>query len=317
MTPRVLRVGTRGSALALAQSTQVAAAVAAAAGCEYALVPIRTEGDVNRAPLVAIGGTGVFVAAVRDALSAGKVDLVVHSFKDLPTQSAPGLRLGAVPARENTSDALCSHGIELDRLRPGARVGTGSPRRAGQLLRLRPDICVVPIRGNVDTRLARVAPDDLDAVLLATAGLRRLGKEAAITQQLTAPQFLPAPAQGALSVECRADVDDALASALGTLDDPAARRTALAERAVLRELEAGCSAPVSALGLLHPETGILTLVARITTPDGTGEITVQATGPADDDPGAEAIGTAAARDLLARGAGRLVDALGSSAGSGR
>lgn len=317
MTPRVLRVGTRGSALALAQSNTVAAAVAAAAQCEYSLVPIRTEGDVNRAPLTTIGGTGVFVAAVRDALVADRVDLVVHSFKDLPTHPAPGLRLGAVPQRENTSDALCSHGIELDRLRPGARVGTGSPRRAGQLLRLRPDVQVVPIRGNVDTRLARVALDDLDAVLLATAGLRRLGKEASISQQLTVPQFLPAPAQGALSVECRADVDAALAAALAVLDDPAARRTALAERAVLRELEAGCSAPVSALGLLDPETGILTLVARVTTPDGTGEITVQATGQADDDRTAEAIGSAAARDLLARGADRLVDGLGSSAGSSR
>lgn len=312
---RVLRVGTRGSALALAQSTQVAAAVAAAAGCEYTMVSIRTEGDVNRAPLTTIGGTGVFVAAVRNALTADRVDLVVHSFKDLPTHSVPGLRLGAVPQRENTSDALCAAGIELEQLRPGARVGTGSPRRAGQLLRLRPDLAVIGIRGNVDTRLARVTPADLDAVLLATAGLNRLGRQAAITQQLTAPHFLPAPAQGALSVECRTDVPDELAAALGALDDPAARWTALAERAVLRALESGCSAPVSALGELDIATGTLTLTARVTTPDGVEEITVQATGPAVDDHTAEAIGVAAARDLLDRGAHRLVDGLG--AGSNR
>lgn len=310
MTPRVLRVGTRGSALALAQSTQVAAAVAAAARCEYALVPIRTEGDVNRAPLVAIGGTGVFVAAVRDALSAGEVDFVVHSFKDLPTQPAPGLRLGAVPVREDTSDALCSHGFDLERLRPGARVGTGSPRRAGQLLRLRPDVRVVAIRGNVGTRLGRVSQGDLDAVLLATAGLNRLGMDASISQQLTAPQFLPAPAQGALSVECRAEVDDELTAALAAVDDPASRWTALAERAVLRELEAGCSAPVSALAVMDQGAGFLTLTARVTTPDGHDEITVTATGSVHDDPSAETIGTGAARQLLDRGARELVDGLG-------
>lgn len=310
MNPRVLRVGTRGSALALAQSTQVATAVATAAGCEFILVPIRTEGDVNRAPLATIGGTGVFVAAVRDALTADRVDLIVHSFKDLPTFSVPGLRLGAVPQRENTSDALCAAGIGLEALRPGARVGTGSPRRAGQLLRLRPDITVVAIRGNVDTRLARVGPEDLDAVLLATAGLNRLGRQGAISEQLTAPHFLPAPAQGALSIECSADADDELTTALAAVDDRSARWTALAERAVLRELEAGCSAPVSALGLFDPGSGILTLTARVTTPDGTDEITVLATGPAEDDSSAESIGTAAARQLLDRGAHDLVDGLG-------
>lgn len=310
MTLRVLRVGTRGSALALAQSTQVAAAVAAAAGCDYALVPIRTEGDVNRAPLTSIGGTGVFVAAVREALSAGRVDLVVHSFKDLPTADSPGLRLGAVPQRANTSDALCSRGIALDQLPGGARVGTGSPRRAGQLLRLRPDLQVVAIRGNVDTRLGRVTADDLDAVVLATAGLQRLGRHGAVSQELSAPSFLPAPAQGALSVECRTDVDDDLAAALAATDDPLSRWAALAERAVLRALEAGCSAPVSALGVMDRGSGLLTLTARVTTPDGHAEITVTATGPVQDDASAETVGADAAQQLLNRGARELVDGLG-------
>ena len=204
MTGPVLRIGTRGSALALAQSGRIGAAVATATGCSVDLVRIRTEGDINTGPLAAIGGTGVFVTAVRSALLAGDVDMVVHSFKDLPTAPVPELDLAAVPLRENPFDALCARdGLQLADLPLGSRVGTGSPRRAAQLLAVRPDLKVEPVRGNVDTRLATVTTGELDAVVLAFAGLARLDRTAAVTELLDPPVMLPAAAQGALAVECR------------------------------------------------------------------------------------------------------------------
>ena len=212
---RVLRLGTRGSALATTQSGHVADRLAAAGvGCE--LVLIKTEGDVNSAPLATIGGTGVFVTAVRTALLDGRVDVIVHSYKDLPTATADGVRLVAVPPRANPFDALCARdGMRLADLPAGATVGTGSPRRVAQLRRLRPDITVTPIRGNVDTRLGFVASGALDAVVLARAGLERLDRHDRITELFDGGDFLPAPAQGALAVECRDDdawFIDALAS---------------------------------------------------------------------------------------------------------
>ena len=237
MTLPVLRVGTRGSALALAQSGAIAAAVAEKAGAASELVRVKTEGDVNSGPLAAIGGTGIFVTAVRTALAQGRVDLIVHSFKDLPTAVAPGLTLAAVPAREDPLDALCARdGLTLNTLPAGARVGTGSPRRTAQLLLLRPDLTVLPIRGNVDTRLRMVTDGALDAVVLAVAGLARLGRTAAITETFGPSVMLPAPAQGALAVECRTDdVETAwYAEAVRAVDSPDSRAAAVAERAARR-----------------------------------------------------------------------------------
>ncbi len=269
----VLRVGTRGSALALAQSGTVADRVAAAAGGCAELVRIRTEGDVNRGPLASIGGTGVFVIEVRSRLLAGEVDVIVHSFKDLPTASAPGIALAAVPRREDPSDALCArHGLTLDTLPRGALVGTGSPRRAAQLLRSRPDLVVKAIRGNVDTRLSLVSEGSLDAVVLAAAGLVRLGRSEVITQRLTADEMLPAPAQGALAVEARLqDADGAwYATALRELDDFASRSAVMAERSLLAALEAGCSAPVGASATV--DSTVLTLTGAVTAVDGSREV---------------------------------------------
>ncbi len=303
MSTAILRVGTRGSALALAQSGQVADRIAGIAGCAVDLVRIRTEGDVNPEPLATIGGTGVFVTAVRAALLDGRVDVVVHSYKDLPTAPADGVAVAAVPTRENPLDALCArNGLTLDELPTGSAVGTGSPRRAAQLLTHRPDLQVVPIRGNVDTRLRLVTDGRLDAVVLAAAGLRRVGRADAISQLLEPELMLPAPAQGALAVECRAaDAAAWFAEATRALDDPATRSAVLAERVLLRDLQAGCSAPVGAFAQVAD--GSLTLRAVVVATDGRDEFRVRRTGPAQD---AAGVGAAAAADLLAQGAANLL-----------
>lgn len=276
---RRLRLGTRGSRLALAQSGQVAEALRQAAGGGGAtgggsgglgidLVTVRTDGDGDRTPLRQLGGVGVFAARLRHALLDGEVDLVVHSFKDLPTQPVKGLEVICVPAREDPRDALCARdGLTLAALPEGARVGTGSPRRAAQLLAARPDLEVVDLRGNVPTRLARVrgleavgvgtdepvapsradAAGDLDAVILALSGLRRLGLEHCASEVLNLETMLPAPAQGALAVEARAGEDCAeLAQAVAVLDDEPTRLAVTAERALMARLGAGCAAPVGA-----------------------------------------------------------------------
>lgn len=277
--PGALRIGTRGSALALAQSGQVGGLIAAElpGGGEVELVRVSTHGDRDRvSPLAQIGGTGVFVTAVREALAAGEVDAIVHSAKDLPTAAAEGIVIGCIPPRADVRDALCARDqMTLAQLPPGARVGTGSPRRAAQLLRARPDLQVVGVRGNVDTRLARaLGPEaDLDAVVLASAGLQRLGREGVISELLDPRVMLPAPAQGALAVERRDDAAEgttedsgSLAAAMDVVDDPATRAAVTAERAVLRALEAGCSAPVAALAEVIE--GALVLRGLAISPDG-------------------------------------------------
>ena len=281
---RRLRLGTRGSRLALTQSGQVAEALMAAGGGGAAaaagkasegsgglgidLVTVRTDGDGDRTPLRQLGGVGVFAARLRHALLDGEVDLVVHSFKDLPTQPVEGLEVICVPAREDPRDALCARDdLTLADLPEGARVGTGSPRRAAQLLAARPDLEVVDLRGNVPTRLARVrgleavgvgtdepvapsradAAGDLDAVVLALSGLRRLGLEHCASEVLDLETMLPAPAQGALAVEARAGEDSVeLARAVAALDDEPTRLAVTAERALMARLGAGCAAPVGA-----------------------------------------------------------------------
>lgn len=426
-----VRLGTRASALALAQSRMVArdlraAAARAGAVLRIELVTVRTRGDVDPTALARLGGAGVFAAALRKALLDGECDLAVHSFKDLPTAGAPGLVVAAVPAREDPRDALClrppgraGSGGRADRgpgaeragadhstaaadptgpaeapvpagltgldgpaeapeltglggpaglvgltglggstdltgLRPGARVGTGSPRRAAQLLSIRPDLEIVEIRGNVPTRLARVvgsvvSPDgpmgavrepDLDAVVLALAGLRRLGLEAYASRILAAapagparsagadpePVMVPAPAQGALAVETREDVATrlpGLAVALAALDDPPTRAAVTAERSLMAHLGAGCAAPVGALA--RPDDGggsggdgggdgsaaRLRLDALVASLDGARRLIVREAGFARE---AEALGARAARSLLEAGAAGIADLRAGRAG---
>jgi hydroxymethylbilane synthase len=308
-----LRLGTRASALARTQSQTVADAVTAATGRPVELVHISTEGDRSAAAIAQLGGTGVFVTALREALLAGEVDLAVHSYKDLPTAPAPGLVLAAVPPREDPRDALVArNGLTLGELPPGSTVGTGAPRRVAQLRALGLGLDVVPIRGNVDTRLGRVRRDDgadgragdLDAVVLARAGLARLGLLDVVTETLDPLQVLPAPAQGALAVECRED-DEATRALLAALDDASTRACVAAERATLAALEAGCSAPVAAFAeVAEGEDGPeLYLRASVTALDGSdavrGSVTGSPTGAAD-------LGRALADDLLDRGAAALM-----------
>lgn len=252
--PLTVRVGTRASALALTQTGHVADALERLGAGPHELVHVRTDGDRLTGSLATLGGTGVFVTALRDALLTGDCDVAVHSFKDLPTGPAAGLTIAAVPRREDPRDALCAReGWTLATLPVGARVGTGSPRRAAQLRAVRPDLEVVDIRGNVDTRLGRVAEGDLEAVVLALAGLARLGRTDAVTEIIDPSVMIPAPAQGALAVEVRAadaQDDTPLADALRQLDDAPTRLAVLAERALLARLEAGCAAPIGALAHL-------------------------------------------------------------------
>ncbi|MFG1926732.1 hydroxymethylbilane synthase [Cryptosporangium sp. NPDC048952] len=307
---RALRLGTRASKLALAQSGDVAEAITATTGREVELVHISTEGDRDRTtPLTQIGGTGVFVSALRDALLAGRIDIAVHSYKDLPTAAAEGLTIAAVPVRADTRDALIARdGLTLDKLPPGARIGTGAPRRIAQVLAARPDVECVPIRGNVDTRMGKVSSGELDAVVLAVAGLARLGRDAEITEALDPDVVVPAPAQGALAVECRADDPD-LVELLGALEDVNARAEVIAERSLLAALEAGCSAPVAAWATAT--TTELTLRARVASLDGTSVLTdartIPVSRPHDDlHTDAEAVGRQLAADLLAAGADTLM-----------
>lgn len=298
-----LRIGTRRSALAIAQ-TELVAERLRAAGHDVELVPVSTLGDRSRAPVAELG-VGVFVSALRDALAAGSVDLAVHSYKDLPT--APDLRLvlAAVPTREDPRDALVSRdGLVLGELPPGARVGTGSPRRTAQIKALGLGLEVVAIRGNVDTRIGMVRSGELDAVVVAAAGLRRLGRIDEASELLDPLQLLPAPAQGALAVECRADDEELVGSLRAVLDDLPTRAAVTAERAVLASLEAGCNAPVGALADVVSDlddTGKavdrLLLRAVVGTADG-GLLRATATGNLDD---AEKLGTALAGELLDMG----------------
>ncbi|MCU0283481.1 MAG: hydroxymethylbilane synthase [Candidatus Nanopelagicales bacterium] len=314
-----LRLATRASALALAQSRAVGEELAARTGRVLEVVEVTTQGDVDPGSLTTIGGAGVFVAAVREAVAAGRADLAVHSLKDLPTAPDPRLRLAAIPVREDPSDALVARGVgTLAALPTGARVGTGSPRRRAQLAAARPDLQVVDLRGNVDTRIAHVDGDpsrgihaDLDAVVLAAAGLHRLGRTDRISGLLTHAEMLPAPGQGALAVEVRAGLAEedptagpALLEALTGLDDPATRACVTAERALLAALEAGCSAPVGALAQLAPDGLTLRLQAVLATAHGLLRET--ADGPADQP---EALGRGLATRLLA------AEAAGAAGGS--
>lgn len=298
-----LRLGTRRSALATTQATWVAERLRAA-GHDVELVEITTQGDLSGALLTAIGGTGVFAAEIRKALLEGLIDVAVHSLKDLPTTPEPGLAIAAVPEREDPRDVLVARdGLTLAELPSGSVIGTGAPRRAAQLAALGLGLQVRPVRGNVDTRLRLVGSGEVDAVVLARAGLARLGLLDRATEVLDPIQVLPAPGQGALAVECREDRDDVRA-AVQVIEDADTRARVVAERSLLAALEAGCTAPIGALAeVVDGEDGLeLSLRAFAGSEDGRVELRRSALGPYDDP---AALGARLAQILLEDGAADL------------
>ncbi len=298
--PARLRLGTRKSPMAMAQAQQVARLITELTGREVELTGITTFGDVSRAQLAQIGGTGVFVSGLRARLLDGDIDVAVHSLKDLPVAQPPEIELAAVPARDDPRDALAARdGAKLADLPPGARIGTGSPRRAAQLLLLRPDVR--------PTRLAKVGSGEVDAVVLAYAGLARIGRLDAVTQVFEPDEMLPAPGQGALAVECRSGRPE-LAALLACADDAASRAASTAERSLLAALQAGCSAPV---GGYAAGAGELRLRAVVVAADGGTALRASAGGPAGE---AERLGRQVAAELLRRGAGRYTAVSAGTAG---
>jgi len=306
-----LLIGTRGSRLARWQSNWVAERLCSIhPGLQIELIEIKTEGDRNRSsPLSAMGGVGLFTKEVQRALLEGSVHVAVHSLKDLPTQNQPELTLAAVPPREDVADALIAPKHQrLEALPAAARIGTSSPRRRAQLLHRRPDLEVVTLRGNVETRLNSALQGQLDGVILAGAGLRRLGLEQYVTQRLGPPEFLPAVGQGALGIECRCDASAVLAL-LKPLDDQAARRAVQAERAVLAALQGGCTVPVAAWARdvdgdeTTSASGTLALDVSVFDPDGRDCVSISLRGPGNDPDG---LGCRAAQLLRIQGAEMLL-----------
>jgi hydroxymethylbilane synthase len=304
----VIRIGTRGSQLATAQAGSIRDALAAR-GHVAELVIIVTDGDRSAAPVAEIG-VGVFTAALREAIAAGEVDVAVHSYKDLPTAADPRFVIAAVPPRADARDALVARdGLVLGELPAGSIIGTSSPRRAAQLRALGLGLEIRPLRGNLDTRLSRVSSGEFDAVVVARAGLSRIGRLHDITETLEPVQMLPAPAQGALAVECRAG-DTRLAELLAELDHADTRVAVTAERTLLAELEAGCSAPVGAIaevvesideeGHVFDELSLRSCVAAV---DGSDVIRASGIGT----PGrARELGLSVAAELFELGARELI-----------
>ncbi|MGO8957685.1 MAG: hydroxymethylbilane synthase [Streptosporangiaceae bacterium] len=310
MTAAPLRLGTRRSPMAMAQSLLVGRAITERTGREVELVGIESAGDVSRELLTQIGGTGVFVSSIRSSLLAGDVDIAVHSLKDLPTGPADRIALGAVPSRDDPRDALAAaDGAKLADLPAGARIGTGSPRRAAQLLLMRPEVVPVAVRGNAGTRLAKVETGELAAVVLGYAGLARIGRLDAVTQVFEPDEMVPAAGQGALAVECRDDRED-LVALLSLIDDPVSRAATTAERSLLGALEAGCSAPV---GAYAAGTEVLRLHGVVLAADGGTALRGSGSGSLAE---AEQMGRQVAADLLGRGAGRFTAVSGYVSSSG-
>jgi hydroxymethylbilane synthase len=304
----LIRIGTRGSLLATTQAGTIRDQLIAR-GHDAELVIISTAGDLSSAPVAEIG-VGVFTAALREAIADGRVDMAVHSYKDLPTAADDRFVIAAVPRREDPRDALVARdGLVLGELPVGSVIGTSSVRRAAQLRALGLGLEIRPLRGNLDTRLNRVSSGDLDGILVARAGLARLGRLSDVTETLDPVQMLPAPAQGALAVECRSG-DTALAALLAELDDPDTRTAVTAERVLLADLEAGCSAPVGAIaevvesidedGRVFEE---LSLRACVAAADGSDVIRASGIG----NPGRAAeLGLSVAAELLELGARELM-----------
>ena len=310
-----LIMGTRGSALALAQSRQVAAAIEAAhPGLAIGERVIRTTGDKQqRAPLPVIGGKGVFTLEIEQALLAGEIDFAVHSLKDLPPDLPDGLCIAAIPPREPASDVCVLHSTwggwqpfdgPLPFLPHGAGVGTSSLRRRAQLLHLRPDLQIEDIRGNIDTRLRKLEEQGFQAIVLAQAGLNRLGlgEDHTPVNKLDERHFVPAPGQGALAIEARAD-DEGVLAILRAIEDAATRAEISAERAVVRALNAGCSTPLGARAVADGQR--LTIWATVLSPDGRRRIFAEDSGTVSD---AVAVGDSVSRKLLEQGAGALFEA---------
>ncbi|HEX4289951.1 MAG TPA: hydroxymethylbilane synthase [Trebonia sp.] len=320
MNPEPLRLGSRRSPMAISQSGDVARLVSEQTGRRVEIVGVTTLGDVSREQLTQIGGTGVFVSALRESLLRGEVDFAVHSLKDLPTGAAPGIALAAIPVRDDPRDALVGRdGVKLADLPPGARIGTGAPRRAAQLAVLRSEVSCVSIRGNANTRLGKVRDGELDAVVLAYAGLARIGQTDLVSEIFEPDEMVPAPGQGALAVECRAD-DAELVELLAAIDHAPTRAAVTAERSLLAALEAGCSAPVGAYATGQAGGGRLRLQAVVlgtrpeTPPPGAlaagsanGTIVIRESGEADA-ADAALLGRELAARMLALGAADLMRA---------
>jgi hydroxymethylbilane synthase len=318
---QTLKLGSRRSPMAIAQSGDVARLITERTGMRVEIAGVTTLGDVSREHLTQIGGTGVFVSALRESLLRREVDFAVHSLKDLPTGAAPGIALAAIPPRDDPRDALVGRdGAKLADLPAGARIGTGSPRRAAQLALLRGDVTCVPVRGNANTRLAKVRDGQLDAVVLAYAGLARIGRIDLVSEIFEPDDMVPAPGQGAQAVECRAE-DAELTELLAMIDHPASRAAVTAERSLLAALEAGCSAPVGAyaefrqaspdrLQLHGVVIGVPAAAQQAGAPDvtaGSGAMVVRERGEADA-AGAARLGRELAARMLALGAADLIGA---------
>lgn len=309
MTSPVIRIATRSSKLALWQAEYVRSLLRAAVpDVAVEIVHVKTVGDKNQTDaLRQFGGTGVFTREVQNSVLSGDTEIAVHSLKDLPTESAEGLVLGGVPERAPTADALLlpnAEGLEsLSDLPPGARIGTGSPRRQAQLLHLRPDLKMLEIRGNVETRIRKLDDGDYDAIVLAEAGLQRLGLTDRISLLLAPPDVLPAVGQGAIGIECREN-DASTLKALTAITDVHVLDCVRAERALLKELRAGCHAPLGAWTELSADQ--LKLTAVLLSSDGTQRLSAEATGPQKDP---EKLGVDVAGQLLKSGGQQLVDAI--------
>ena len=327
MNSEPLRLGSRKSPMAVWQSGGVARLITERTGRAVEIVGVTTLGDVSKEQMSQIGGTGVFVSALRDSLLRGEVDFAVHSLKDLPTGAAPGITLAATPARDDPRDALVARdGAKLADLPAGARIGTGSPRRAAQLMLLRSDVTCVPIRGNAGTRLAKVRDGEFDAVVLAYAGLTRIGQTELVSEIFEPDTMLPAPGQGALAVECLTENAD-LVALLATVDHAPTRAAVTAERSLLAALEAGCSAPVGAYATqagasrLHLE-GIVLGTPEASSPPGvldsaagSGRMVIRERGEAETADAAR-LGRELAERMLALGAAGLMRAQNTNGNDG-
>ena len=306
MTSKTIKIGTRGSKLALWQANWVKSALNAGnTSIAVELVPIKTRGDkILDVPLAKVGGKGLFVKEIEDALLNGRIDLAVHSMKDMPSEIPDGLCVGAIPEREIPQDVLISKkGLLLHDLMPGARIGTSSLRRSAQLLHARPDLVILPLRGNLDTRLKKLETENLDAIILAAAGVKRLGLENRITEYLDENVMLPAVGQGALCIEIRQN-DPEIEPIIAALNHQETWTVVMGERAFLNRLEGGCQVPIAAHGKLEKNT--FTLCGLVAAVDGTTIIKETLSGPEDS---SESIGVNLANRLLSMGAKTIMENL--------